>query len=128
MTSARRPYVICHMGPTVDGRITGIAAARSLTEAYERTARTFDVDAWIIGLISMEPYAGEARVPRAAAQKIPRRDFVANANAKSYAVAIDPSGRLRWTKNALDDDHVITILTGRVSNSYLSFLRAKKIA
>jgi riboflavin biosynthesis pyrimidine reductase len=128
MANARRPYVICHMGPTVDGRITGISAAKSLTAAYERTAQTFDADGWLIGRISMEPYAGKARVPRSSNQKIPRTDFVANADAKSYAIAIDPSGKLRWTTNALDDDHVLTVLTQRVSNAYLAFLRAKKIS
>jgi len=128
MANARRPYVICHMGPTVDGRITGISAAKSLTAAYERTAQTFDADGWVIGRISMEPYAGKANVPRTSNQKIPRTDFVANANAMSYAIAIDPSGKLRWTTNALDADHVITVLTQRVSNAYLAFLRAKQIS
>ena len=52
------PYVICHMAPSVDGRIVGIGSVRSVSAAYERTAQTFDTDAWIIGRVSMEPYAG----------------------------------------------------------------------
>jgi hypothetical protein len=49
---------------------------------YERTAATFDADAWIIGRISMEPYAGKARVPaRKSRERIPREDFIAGHDA-----------------------------------------------
>ncbi|HEY6843685.1 MAG TPA: RibD family protein [Thermoanaerobaculia bacterium] len=122
-----RPYVICHMGPSIDGRITGIGGVKSLTEAYERTAKTFNADAWIIGRISMEPYAGKGKIPPAKSKPIPRSDFIVNADAESYAIAIDPSGKLRWTSNAIDDDRVITILSEGVSNEYLAFLRSKQI-
>lgn len=35
---------------------------------------------------------------------IPRTDYVANKDAKSYAIAVDPSGKLGWTKNYITDD------------------------
>jgi len=117
------------MGPSIDGRITGVGSLKALTAAYERTAKTFDADAWIIGRISMEPYAGKARVPqRKERGRIPRRDFVADANAKSYAIAIDPSGKLNWRSNSIDGEHVIAILTGRVPDKYLAFLRSKRVS
>ena len=117
------------MGPSIDGRIAGVGDVKTLSAAYERTAKTFDADAWIIGRISMEPYAGKARVPqRKESGRIPRTDFVANANAESYAIAIDPSGKLTWKSNAIDDEHVIAILSERVSDKYLAFLRSKRIS
>jgi 2,5-diamino-6-(ribosylamino)-4(3H)-pyrimidinone 5'-phosphate reductase len=127
----KRPYVICHMGPSVDGRIVTSRwdVGRVLTTEYERTAATFDADAWIIGRISMEPYAGKASVPRKKNRKpIPRTDFIANGDAASYAIAIDPSGKLTWRSNAIDDEHVITILTESVSDDYLAFLQAKGVS
>jgi riboflavin biosynthesis pyrimidine reductase len=133
-SESTRPYVICHMGPSVDGRIvtTSWGIVRGLFGEYERTAQTFDADAWMIGRISMEPYAGKARVPRVLRRKraprIPRTDFIARQNAASYAIAIDPSGTLRWTSNAIDGDHVITILTERVSNDYLAFLQSTGVS
>ena len=123
----QRPYVICHMGPSIDGRITGVGGVASLTAAYERTAKTFKADGWIIGRVSMEPYAGKSRIPRRKI-RIPRKDFVANAKAKSYAIAVDPSGKLRWKSNAIDDEHVIAILTERVSDQYLAFLRSRRVS
>jgi riboflavin biosynthesis pyrimidine reductase len=127
----KRPYVICHMGPSIDGRIITKTWGflPGFTAAYERTAQTFDADAWIIGRVSMEPYAGKTRVPRGKVQqRIPRTDFIADREADSYAIAIDPSGKLTWRSNAIDGEHVITILAQRVSNDYLAFLRSQGVS
>lgn len=127
----KRPYVICHMVPSIDGRI--VTSSWKLGDVvyaeYERTAATFDADGWIIGRISMEPYAGKARIPaRRTQQPIPRKDFVAPHDAESYAIAIDPAGKLRWRSGAIDDEHVITVLTEQVSDDYLAFLQSKGVS
>jgi 2,5-diamino-6-(ribosylamino)-4(3H)-pyrimidinone 5'-phosphate reductase len=114
MRDTKRPYVICHMLPSIDGRIvTRGWDVKNATREYERTAATFDADAWIIGRISMEPYAREART--------------ADRKAESYAIAIDPSGKLKWRGNDIDGERVITVLTKSVSNKYLEFLESKGV-
>jgi riboflavin biosynthesis pyrimidine reductase len=96
---------------------------------YERTAATFDADAWIIGRISMEPYAGKARVPaRKSRQRIAREDFIAGHDASSYAIAGDPSGKLMWSSIDIEGEHVITILTESVPDEYLAFLQSKGVS
>lgn len=129
--SPRRPYVICHMVPSVDGRIVidRWPAPRNLHTEYEQTAAALAADAWIIGRVSMEPYAsGAARPPRRARAPIPRTDFVAQTGAPSYAIAIDPSGKLRWESGSIDGEHAVTILTEQVSDGYLEFLRARGVS
>jgi 2,5-diamino-6-(ribosylamino)-4(3H)-pyrimidinone 5'-phosphate reductase len=131
MPDHARPYVICHMVPSVDGRIvTGNwGLPRGLLAAYERTAAVFDADAWIIGRVSMEPYAGSAPLPaRAGRARIPRTDFVARRDAPSYAIALDPSGKLRWEFASIDEDHVVSVLTQRVPDRVLAFLRSKGVS
>jgi 2,5-diamino-6-(ribosylamino)-4(3H)-pyrimidinone 5'-phosphate reductase len=130
MRNSERPYVICHMLPSIDGRIViRDWNLKNATREYERTAATFDADAWIIGRISMEPYAGKARVPvRKNRERIAREDFIAPHDATSYAIAIDPSGKLTWRASDIDGEHVITILTEAVSNDYLAFLQAKGVS
>lgn len=126
----KRPYVICHMAPSVDGRIVTSRwnVPDQLYVEYERTGGTFGADAWMIGRVSMEPYAGKAKIPRRIpAPLIPRTDFIAK-RADSYAVALDPSGKLAWRSNAIDDEHVITVLTERVSDDYLAFLQDKGVS
>ena len=131
MRGAKRPYVICHMAPSIDGRIVTDRwkIIGKISAEYERTAKTFGADAWMIGRISMEPYAGRARVPkRKEKERLPRTDFVARRDAKSYAIALDPSGKLTWKSSSIDDEHVITVLTQKVSDDYLAFLRSKGVS
>ena len=130
MRTTDRPYVICHMLPSLDGRIVlRDWKLGNATREYERTAATFEADAWIIGRISMEPYAGKARVPRRKnPPRIAREDFIAEHDATSYAIAIDPSGKLRWETGDIDGEHVITILTESVSDDYLAFLQSKGVS
>lgn len=129
MPNSDRPYVICHMLPSLDGRIVlRDWKLKNATREYEKTAATFEADGWIIGRISMEPYAGKARVPAKTARKMKREDFIASTHAKSYAIAIDPSGKLRWEESDIDGEHVITILTEQVGDAYLAYLQAKGIS
>ena len=131
MIKAQRPYVICHMVPSLDGRIvvTGWDVPKSLHAEYESTAATFKADAWIIGRISMEPYAGKSKVPaRKDPQPLARTDFIARRDAPSYAIALDPSGKLTWKSSSIDEEHVITVLTEQVSDDYLAFLQSRGVS
>jgi riboflavin biosynthesis pyrimidine reductase len=119
------------MAPSVDGRIVvdRWPTVRPLTAEYERAAASFGADAWIIGRISMEPYAGKAKVSSTrGSEALPREDFIAHHDAPSYAIAIDPSGKLRWEAGHIDEEHVVTVLTEQVPDRYLAFLRAKRVS
>jgi len=119
------------MFTSIDGRIvlTRWGIGSMATKAYERTAATLKSDGWIIGRVSMESYAGKTRVPkRTAKTKIVRKDFIAPHDADSYAIAIDPSGKLTWRSNEIDGEHVITILAEGVSDDYLAFLQSKGVS
>ncbi|WP_299090678.1 dihydrofolate reductase family protein [uncultured Metabacillus sp.] len=60
----------------------------------------------------------------------PRTDYVAIKDAKSYAVVVDPSRKLGWTKNSIEpwnenrsEDRIVEVLTEQVSDAYLAHLR-----
>jgi 2,5-diamino-6-(ribosylamino)-4(3H)-pyrimidinone 5'-phosphate reductase len=119
------------MAPSVDGRIVtrGWRLPRGLVLEYERTASSFRADAWMIGRISMEPYAGRAALPaRSPRVCIPRTDFVACSDAPSYAIALDPGGKLRWGAGDLDGEHAVAALTEQVPDRYLASLRARGVS
>jgi 2,5-diamino-6-(ribosylamino)-4(3H)-pyrimidinone 5'-phosphate reductase len=119
------------MTPSIDGKLvpTNWPSLKIVSAAYERIATTLDADAWIVGRVSMAPYAGTSRVPRRTRQqRIPHRDFIADAKAQSYAIAIDPSGKLTWRSNAIDGEHVITVLGEGVSDDYLAFLQSRGVS
>ncbi|MET0404462.1 MAG: RibD family protein [Cystobacter sp.] len=131
MAASKRPYVICHMIPSIDGRVVTKSwkLPPSAMAEYEQTAGTFGANAWMIGRVSMEPYAGKSKVPaRKTPQPIARTDFIARRDAKSYAIALDPSGKLTWKSGAIDEEHVVTILTEAASDDYLAFLQTRGVS
>ena len=113
------------MVPSVDGRIvlSNWAHTDELTPIYERIAKQLRGDAWIIGRVSMQGYAGKGRVSARKKSRLPRTDFVAATQAKTYAIAIDQSGKLPWHRADIDGEHVITVLSERVSDGYLAHLQ-----
>ncbi|MCU0647845.1 MAG: dihydrofolate reductase family protein [Gemmatimonadaceae bacterium] len=52
-----------------------------------------------------------------------RDDFRAPGDFNTFAFAVDPRGRLAWTTNDIDGDHVVAVLSARVSDEYLGSLR-----
>jgi 2,5-diamino-6-(ribosylamino)-4(3H)-pyrimidinone 5'-phosphate reductase len=137
MTNATpRPRVICHMAASADGRIVVEGWPDSVSAAvrreYERVHASYEAEGWICGRVTMEPFAGgvrpEGEVAREHAAGAPREDFVAPGDHDSFAFAIDPSGRLAWESDDIDGDHVVAILSERVSDEYLAFLRGRGVS
>lgn len=130
MKANDRPHVICHMMSTIDGRI--IVSNWNLGKfmpIYEKLHTQHKADAWMVGRVTMEHIAGGGKVPtRKSTTKIPRADFIANAKADSFAIAVDPSGKIAWKKNHVDGDHFVTVLSEKVSDEYLAFLQAKGVS
>jgi 2,5-diamino-6-(ribosylamino)-4(3H)-pyrimidinone 5'-phosphate reductase len=133
-SSRRRPRVICHMMASVDGRILvdGWPLPPAVRREYELVHASYDADGWICGRVTMEPFARrvrpEAEVEREHNGAAPRGDFRAPGAYDSFAFAIDPSGRLAWESRDIDGDHVVAILSERVSDEYLAFLRERGVS
>lgn len=126
-----RPFVICHMIASLDGRIVSSRwnlSAEGRAE-YEATAATYQANAWMCGRITMAAFApGTAIVPTACAPPVPKADFIAPHTQTSYAVALDPGGKLLWERNDIGGDHIIAVLTEKVSTDYLALLQARHIS
>ena len=62
--------------------------------------------------------------PRPDGPALGRQDFVADHQARSFAIAVDAHGKLGWDSAFIDDDHLIAVLTEQVPDAYLAGLRA----
>jgi 2,5-diamino-6-(ribosylamino)-4(3H)-pyrimidinone 5'-phosphate reductase len=118
---------------SVDGRI--VVDRWPISDAgrreYERVHASYDPDGWICGRVTMEPFAGGLRAEAEVAREHtggPREDFRAPGDHDSFAFAIDPSRRLAWESSDIDGDHVVAILSERVSDAYLAFLRGRGVS
>jgi riboflavin biosynthesis pyrimidine reductase len=120
-----RPYVTCHSLSSIDGRIQSFRwDLQGAAKLFESTAASIKADAWIVGRTTMQEFSSQKpRKKRRGAFRIPKTDFVGKADATTYAVAIDPSGKCNWETNMTDTEHVVEVLTENVSGEYLDHLR-----
>ncbi|GEP08956.1 RibD family protein [Methylobacterium gnaphalii] len=129
MAASERPHVICHMTSSVDGRIKVRRwTTLDADDHYETIHKRLEGNAWMCGRITMQGYADSAKpLPQApdATQPIDREDHVAKTDASGYAVALDARGVMDWgARNDIEGDHVVVVLTQRVSEDRLRRLRA----
>lgn len=121
---------------SLDGKIIGdylkTERAAHFSEIYEKIHERYGCKAWMCGRVTMEEHftLGHQLDLQHEGISIPRTDYVANKDAKSYAIAVDPSGKLGWTENSIEpwnegrtEDHIIEILTEQVSDAYLAHLK-----
>ena len=126
-----RPYIICHMGTSIDGRLhpsrfTSPAKGISrdvLRGHYERVHDQFGADGWIVGRRTMSEMAKGAERTHADAPKVARKAHIAARSGRKLAIGIDASGRVHYGKDNIGGDHVVAVLGEEVSDAYLTELR-----
>lgn len=131
----KKPYVICHMMSTVDGKIISDnwgdqQLIKTYSGFFEKYHNTFDSQAWICGRVTMERDFSGGVPPELLKPEHPisKEAFIGNKNATSFAVAVDAKGKLGWESNETGGDHIIEVLTEQVSDEYLYYLQRKSIS
>jgi 2,5-diamino-6-(ribosylamino)-4(3H)-pyrimidinone 5'-phosphate reductase len=126
----KRPYVVAHVLSSIDGRIQ-IRNWPPLNTSgiFESTAEKFKSDAWIVGRTTIQEFSSKKaqRLGRPD-PSISKEDFIGSHSTKTYAVAIDPSGKCRWDSNMVSTEHVIEVLTEKVPTAYLKHLRDRQVS
>lgn len=123
-----KPYVICHMCTTIDGKILTkrwgkLAGGKDSAALFETTAASFGIGAWLVGTTTMKEFAGRNRKLKAARGPVPRAAFVADDRAENFAIGADAKGVLRFQSGVIDGDHVVLLVTERVTDDYLAHLQ-----
>lgn len=141
-----RPYIICHMVMSVDGKVTGDFLFRdecaAATEIYYEINRKLKCNGYICGRVTMEGSFTGGYYPDLA-EYAPvhhdhglKMDFMPDDMSGFYAVAFDPKGRLGWKSNKIidpdgdegyDGAQIIEVLTEQVDERYLGYLEAMEI-
>jgi riboflavin biosynthesis pyrimidine reductase len=118
------------MMSSVDGRIQqNNWPLKNPARIYEEHAARIKTDGWIVGRITMEEFSSKKpRRKRPGKFDVPKEDFVGKYNTKTFAIAIDPHGKLNWDSNMVDTEHVISVLTEQVSADYLDYLRSRNVS
>ncbi len=133
-----RPYIICHMVTSIDGKVTGkfleTEAGLKAAEHYYQIHREFGADGFICGRLTMESSFTKGWYPNLTAfkgQKVDRGDYIADYDAEFYAIAFDTYGKLGWKDCVIHDEdsgydgaHIVEVISEDVEDAYLAYLRS----
>lgn len=141
-----RPYIICHMVTSLDGKVTGEFLSKpecaDACEIYYDINRKLKSDGFICGRITMEGSFTEGYYPDLSEYEPVhhdldlKMDFITDDLTGFYAVAFDPKGRLGWKSNKIidpdgdpgyDGAQIIEVLTEQVDERYLGYLESMEI-
>lgn len=132
-----RPYVICHILSSLDGKINGpfmaAEAARTLGGEYGRIRTEMNADAWLYGTTTVKEFLNYREPVLEETSGVPEGDFVAGDKTKPYFVALDTKGELGWESGRFANKgrveaHVIEILTEAAPLSYRAYLRKRRVS
>jgi riboflavin biosynthesis pyrimidine reductase len=125
-----RPYVICHMNASIDGRILGSRwrpAENRMAGLFERLHDRLGGGSWLIGRVTGSEYARAEAYPDHAGETYPREPWfaqrVASGDAAAYGIALDARGKIAWGRSDIGGDPIVAVLTGRVADAHLAGLR-----
>lgn len=140
-----RPYIICHMVMSIDGKVTGDFLFRpecqKATETYYEINRNYKADGFICGRVTMEGsftggwYPDLSKYESVKPDPVPMNFWVDDMSG-FYAVAFDPKGKLGWKSNKIidpdgdpgyDGAQIIEVLTEQVDERYLAYLQEMEI-
>jgi riboflavin biosynthesis pyrimidine reductase len=130
-----RPYVICLMESSLDGRLHRSRWTRSPDGVskdwgalYAATHDGLNADAWIVGRVTMAEMAkGQPHAPESALPQQRPHHFAAG-HQKPYAVALDAGGKLHFARSDIGGDHVIVLLGSGVPDTHLAELAGDGIS
>lgn len=124
-----RPYIICHMVASIDGRIDCAMVEKISGDEYYSTLEELDCPSLLEGRVTMEHYnaAKEPFVPIINKPVGKFCTFVAE-ELDAYMVSVDTWGRLRWKSNNIEGVPLICIVSEKASEEYLETLRQQDIS
>lgn len=124
-----RPYIICHLISSIDGRIDCAMVDQISGDEYYTALEALDCPSSLEGRVTMEHYnaMSEPFVPVA---DIPagKPSFHRAEPAEGYAIAVDTKGRLRWPSNRIDGRPLLCIVSEQAPEEYLETLRRQEIS
>jgi riboflavin biosynthesis pyrimidine reductase len=121
-----KPYVICHMVASVDGRILAgrwRPSGSRMEGLFERLHDLLGGDAWLVGRVTGQEYAKTEPYPDQMEETYPREPWLARRDADAYGVVLDAHGKIAWGRSDIGGDPIVVLLTERVSNAHLAGLR-----
>ncbi len=123
-----RPYIICHMMASLDGRIDCDMTAQIGSEGYYQALIALNVDTTIEGRVTALMHYAEKQVfiPKDSTPVGKEEFFRSSLEGNSWEAVADSQGTLLWPED--DIPHRLCIVSCRASREYLDYLRDRGIS
>ena len=124
-----KPYVICLMAASVDGRIlpSRWRPKGGAGNAFEQVHDELAGDAWLVGRVTGQEFAKGKLYP-ASTQSFPRENWLARRDAKAYGIVLDAQGKIACGRADIGDDPIVVVLSEQVSDAHLAGLRGEGVS
>ena len=125
-----KPYIVCHMMTSVDGRID-CAMTEHLpgVQEYYDTLDALDAPTRISGRVTAElEMALPGKFEVKTAEALGKEAFSKAADAEGYEIVVDTHGTLLWGESAEDERPLLILTSEQVSKEYLAYLNGKHIS
>ncbi len=137
-----KPYVICHMTTSIDGKVTGdflsIPESANAIDIYYQINRDYKADGYACGRVTMQgSFCGDYYPDLSPFSLLENyEDYIGEEFSGFYAIAFDTGGKLGWTNNKIIDvdgdpgynkAQIIEVITEKADKRYLSYLKSLKI-
>lgn len=131
-----KPYVLCHMVTSVDGRIWGSrwrpkgnVVPGLFERLHDQLVEELGGASWLCGRVTAQEFArGKGKVYLPTKEKLPRENWFALREAKAWGVFLDAHGKAVWERKDIGGDPILVILTEQVPDSHLAGLRGEGIS
>lgn len=126
----KRPYIICHMVESIDGRIDCGMVDKISGDEYYATLESLKCAASVEGRITMEHYyALPGKFAAEGGSPVGKRVFHRASERNDFHICPDTRGTLMWEKGTMDDDRPLLVITSeRATDNYLRYLESKGIS
>jgi riboflavin biosynthesis pyrimidine reductase len=130
-----KPRVSILMVTSIDGRLhpsrftaSPDGTRRDWYGQYEKVHASLGANAWLVGRVTMAEMSKAGPHAPSAPVTVTRPIHVAGTDAVTFAVALDPSGKLHFQGGKLSGDHVIVVLGRDTPDSHLGELAADGVS
>ncbi|MCD7107968.1 RibD family protein [Rhizobium sp. DKSPLA3] len=124
-----KPHIICLMITSPDGSLHPSRWTKSpdgersdWTALYEKIHAEHAGNAWMVGRVTMAEMSKAKAHPPTGTVKVARPHHFARPGASTFAIALDPGGKLHFAGDALFGDHIVVLLGPDVPDSHLAEL------
>jgi riboflavin biosynthesis pyrimidine reductase len=131
-----KPYTLCHMVMSVDGRIWGSrwrpranVVPNLFEKLHDQLAEELGGASWLCGRVTAQEFAkGKGKVYPPTKETFPRENWFAQSEAKAWGIFLDAQGKAMWERKDIGGDPILVILTEQVPDYHLAGLRGDGVS